>query len=100
MILEVAQLSIKAGQEAEFEAIFPAAAKVIAAARGYIAHEIQRGIESPSRYVLLVQWQTLEDHTAGFRGSPAFAEWRGHIGKFFESAPVVEHYQAPFHGTR
>ena len=93
MILEFAQIAVRPSSEKQFEAIFPAAIKVLASSKGYISHQLQRSIENPNRYVLLVQWQTLEDHTVGFRGSPAFAEWRAYIGPFFESSPVVEHLQ-------
>jgi heme-degrading monooxygenase HmoA len=51
-------------------------------------------METPNRYALIVHWQTLEDHTVGFRGSPAFTQWRGHIGPYLESPPVVEHFQS------
>jgi len=93
MIVELAQITITAGREAEFEAVFPKAIVVLAASKGYLAHELRRSVESPSRYALRVEWATLEDHTVGFRGSPAFAQWRGYIGSFFAQAPVVEHFQ-------
>jgi len=94
MIIEFAQLTIRPGSEQQFEAAFPAAIKVLSGSKGYLSHELRRSIEAPNRYALIVQWQTLEDHTVGFRGSPAFAQWRAHIGPFFESAPVVEHFQS------
>jgi heme-degrading monooxygenase HmoA len=93
MILEVAQLQVKGGEEAAFEAAMRKAAPVIAGAAGYIAHELRRCVETPGRYLLLVQWKTLESHTVGFRESPAFAEWRALIGPFFAAPPVVEHYE-------
>jgi len=93
MIVEAALLSIRSGSESEFEAVFPRAIAVIAYAKGYLAHELRRSIESPNRYSLRIEWQTLEDHTVGFRGSPAFAQWRAYIGPFFEAPPVVEHFQ-------
>jgi heme-degrading monooxygenase HmoA len=93
MIIEFAQLSIHPGSEPQFEAAFPAAIKILGASKGYVSHELQRSIETPHQYVLIVRWQTLEDHTVGFRGSPAFTEWRGHIGPFLAAAPVVEHFQ-------
>lgn len=92
MVLETAQMQVKAGEEAAFEDAMRRAAPVIATAAGYIGHEVQRCVELPGRYLLLVQWQTLEAHTVGFRGSPAFAQWRAIIGPYFASAPVVEHY--------
>jgi heme-degrading monooxygenase HmoA len=94
MILEAAILQVRAGDEASFEAAMLKAAPVIANADGYIAHELQRCVEAPGRYLLLVQWTTLEAHTVGFRQSPAFAEWRSIIGPFTASAPVVEHYES------
>lgn len=93
MILEVAQLQVKPGEEAAFEAAMRRAAPVIAGAAGYIAHELRRCIETPGRYLLLVRWESLEAHTVGFRESPAFVEWRAIIGSFFASAPAVEHYE-------
>jgi heme-degrading monooxygenase HmoA len=94
MIIEFAQLSIRAGSEPDFEAVFPTAIKALGGSRGYLSHELRRSVETPNRYALIVQWQTLEDHTVGFRGSPAFTQWRAMVGPFFDSAPVVEHFQA------
>jgi heme-degrading monooxygenase HmoA len=94
MIIEFAQLTIRPGSERQFETAFPAAIKVLGASKGYLSHELRRSMETSNRYALIVQWQTLEDHTVGFRGSPAFTHWRAQIGPFFESAPVVEHFQA------
>ena len=92
MIIEFALLTIRAGSESGFEAAFPAAIRVLGGSKGYVAHELRRSIESPNRYALIIQWQTLEDHTVGFRGSPAFAQWRALIGPFFETPPSVEHF--------
>jgi heme-degrading monooxygenase HmoA len=94
MILEFAQITIHPGSEAKFEAVFAAAIKVLGSSKGYLSHELRRSVETPNRYALMVQWQTLEDHTVGFRGSPAFTEWRAHIGPFLEAPPVVEHFEA------
>ena len=94
MIIEIAQLTIRPGSERQFEAAFLTAIKVLGGSKGYLTHELQRSVETPNRYALIVRWQTLEDHTVGFRQSPAFTEWRGHIGPFFESPPVVEHFQS------
>jgi heme-degrading monooxygenase HmoA len=93
MIVELAQLTIAPGREAEFEAVFRVAITGIAATHGYLAHELRRSVETPNRYVLRVEWATLEDHTVAFRGSPAFPQWRAHVGPFFEAPPVVEHFQ-------
>ena len=94
MIIEIAQLTIRPGSERQFEAAFLTAIKVLGGSKGYLTHELQRSVETPNRYALIVHWQTLEDHTVGFRGSPAFKEWRGHIGPYLESPPVVEHFQS------
>jgi heme-degrading monooxygenase HmoA len=94
MIIEIAQLSIRHGSEPQFEAVFPVAIEVLGGTKGYLGHDLRRSIESPNRYALLVQWQTLEDHTVGFRGSAAFTRWREHIGPFLDSPPVVEHFQS------
>ena len=92
MIVELAQIAVTPGREAEFEAIFPTAISVLGKSKGYLAHELRRSVENPSRYMLRVEWETLEDHTVGFRNSPAFTQWRGYIGPFFAAAPVVEHF--------
>ncbi len=94
MISEIAQLTIRPGSERQFEAAFLTAIEVLGGSKGYLTHELQRSVETPNRYALIVHWQTLEDHTVGFRGSPAFTEWRAHIGPFLESPPVVEHFQS------
>jgi len=94
MIVEIAQLTIRPGSERQFEAAFLTAIKVLGGSKGYLTHELRRSVETPNRYALFVHWQTLEDHTVGFRGSPAFTEWRAHIGPFLESPPVVEHFQS------
>jgi heme-degrading monooxygenase HmoA len=95
VILELAQLTVHASTEAQFEEIFPAAVALLAASPGYISHELQRSIETPNRYALLVRWRTLDDHTVGFRGSPAFTEWRAQLSPFLAAPPVVEHFRRP-----
>ena len=94
MILEVADIRIPPGKNAEFEAaIGQGLATVIAAgAKGYIAHKVQRGIESPERYLLMIWWQTLENHTVDFRQGPLFPQWRAIVGPYFAAPPVVEHF--------
>jgi heme-degrading monooxygenase HmoA len=94
MIMEFAQLTIRPGTEPQFEAVFPAAIRVLGRSAGYVSHELRRSIETPNRYSLIVHWQTLEDHTVGFRGSPAFAEWRAHIGPYLDTPPIVEHFKS------
>ncbi len=92
MILEAAILNVKAGQSTEFEAAFKEASTIIAASPGYLGHRLQRCLEVADKYLLLVRWETLEDHIAGFRGSVAYAEWRRLLHHFYEPFPVVEHF--------
>lgn len=93
MILEIADFRIVPGREAGFEeAMARATASVLARAKGMQGWKLNRGVENRGRYVLMIVWDTLEDHTVGFRGGPLFAEWRGLIGPYFASPPVVEHF--------
>ena len=93
MILEIAEIRIAPGQQAAFdEAIQRALATVASQATGMRGYKVNKGIESPERYVLQIFWDTLEDHTVGFRQGPLFAQWRAIIGPFFASPPVVEHF--------
>lgn len=92
MILEVAVLNVRPGQEAEFESAFAGAREIIAASPGCLSHRLQRCMETPGRYLLLVEWRTLEDHTVGFRQSAAYAEWRRRLHHFYHPFPVVEHF--------
>ena len=93
MILEIADIRIRAGTQADFdEAIVRGLETVISKAPGYRGHRVEKGIESPEHYVLMIQWDTLEAHTVGFRGSPAFQQWRGIVGPFFAAPPEVEHF--------
>lgn len=97
MILEVAILSVRFGQGAEFEKAFREAQRIISAARGYVSHQLQRCMEKPDRYVLLVKWRSLEDHTQGFRGSPEYSEWKKRLHHFYDPfPPTVEHYLEVF----
>jgi heme-degrading monooxygenase HmoA len=94
MILEVADIRIKSGQAAEFEAsVTQALTTIFPKSKGFRGHEFRRCIETPDRYLLLLTWETLEDHTVGFRGSPLYAEWRTLVGDFFAQPPHVEHFQ-------
>jgi len=92
MILEIATLDIKPGQEAEFERDFDIASKIISESVGYMEHELQRCIEKPNRYVLLVRWETLSDHTEGFRKSVPYLEWKKLLHHYYDPFPTVEHY--------
>ena len=94
MILEQAVLPVIPGREAEFEAAFADAKKIIASQPGFLGLSLSRGVERPSGYLLLVQWQTLEDHTEGFRGSAGYQDWRALLHHFYEPFPVVEHYES------
>jgi len=93
MILEIAEIRIAPGQQAAFdEAIQRGLRTVISRAKGMRGFKVNKGIESPERYVLHIFWDALEDHTVGFRESPLFAEWRAIVGPFFASPPLVEHF--------
>lgn len=92
MILEVATLDVRPGMEVEFEAAFGQAQKIISAMGGYVSHELRQCIERKGRYLLLVNWETLEDHTEGFRGSEQYQVWRELLHHFYDPFPVVEHY--------
>jgi heme-degrading monooxygenase HmoA len=93
MILEKAVLDVRPGQETEFERAFSEAQAIIAAMPGYISHQLQRCLEHPQRYLLLVQWRRLEDHVEGFRGSPQYQEWKRLLHHFYDPFPEVEHYE-------
>ncbi len=93
MILELADIRIHPGQQAAFdEAIQRGLATVIGRAKGFKGYKVNHGIESPERYVLMIFWETLEDHTVAFRQGPLFAEWRAIVQPFFAAPPVVEHF--------
>ena len=98
MVTEIAQIDVKPGLEAEFEAGVAKAAVLFQRAKGCRAMELQRSVEKPSRYRLFVQWETLEDHTVAFRGSEDFQEWRRLVGHCFERPPEVEHTVAAVKG--
>ena len=92
MVLEHALITVRPDSHAEFESAMVKAREVISTADGFRSLRLHRGLEAPDRYLLLVEWDTLEDHTVGFRESPAFPEWRSHIGPFFDTPPAVDHY--------
>lgn len=96
MILEVAILDVKPGQGPEFETVFEKAQKIISSMNGYDSHQLQKCIENPNRYILLVNWQTLEDHTKGFRESDEYQEWRAMLHHYYDPFPIVEHYEKVF----
>ncbi|MGE4370374.1 MAG: antibiotic biosynthesis monooxygenase [Burkholderiaceae bacterium] len=94
MILELADIQIISGKQAEFEqAAAKGLATVVAHSEGFLGCELKHSIESPDRYVLLIKWRTLEDHTVKFRGSPAYPQWRAHISDYLAGPPNVEHFE-------
>lgn len=93
MIVEVVDFKIDPAQNQAFGPVLKKAVQtVLSQAAGYAGHSVLACIETPGRYVLTVHWATLEDHTVGFRQSPAFTEWRALIGPFFVQPPHVEHF--------
>lgn len=96
MILEVAILDVKPNLEAEFEQSFAKAQTIISSMKGYLSHQLQRCIEHPSRYILLVNWQTLEDHEQGFRQSAQYQEWKALLHHFYDPFPTVEHFECVY----
>ena len=96
MVLEVAILDVRPGMEQDFEKAFEIAQGIISEMPGYVSHELQHCIETASRYILLVNWDTLEDHTVGFRGSPQYQEWRSLLHHYYDPFPEVQHYESVF----
>jgi heme-degrading monooxygenase HmoA len=93
VILEIADIRIQPGRQAAFdEAIQRGLATVVKQAKGFMGFEVNRSVETPERYVLMIFWATLEDHTVGFRQGPLFAKWRAIVGPFFAEPPQVEHF--------
>ncbi len=93
MILEVAILDVIPNQEGDFESAFAQASSIIAGMPGYVSHQLQRCIENQNRYILLVNWQSLADHTIGFRSSLQYQQWRKLLHHFYDPFPTVEHYE-------
>lgn len=92
MVLEVAVLNIRPGQEDAFEQAFRQARTIIAGSPGCLSHELQRCLEHPGQYILLVRWRALEDHTEGFRQSEPYQRWKTLLHHFYDPFPTVEHY--------
>jgi heme-degrading monooxygenase HmoA len=92
MVLEVAQFDITAGQEEDFASAYKTARQLLADTPGCRSVRMTRGIETPTRFILLVEWDSVEAHEVNFRQSPSFPEWRRLIGPYFASTPLVEHY--------
>ncbi|WP_043760212.1 antibiotic biosynthesis monooxygenase family protein [Aeromonas taiwanensis] len=93
MILEVAHLQVIPGQATAFEQAFAHAQRIISAMPGYAGHQLQRALNDPHHYLLLVNWQRLEDHTEGFRGSPQYQEWKALLHHFYDPFPSVQHFE-------
>ncbi len=96
MITEVAVLKIRPGQSAEFEESFITAQPIIESMNGYIQHELQQCMEESDKYLLVIRWKTIEDHTIGFRQSEGYKEWKKLLHHFYDPFPVVEHYKRIF----
>jgi heme-degrading monooxygenase HmoA len=93
MILEAVMLQVKVGMEAEYEEAFRSASKIISSMKGYISHDLQRCIEVEGKYLLLVQWESVEDHTVGFRQSNEYQQWKKQLHHFYDPFPIVEHFE-------
>ena len=98
MIMEIAQIDVKSGMEADFETGVSNAVPLFKRAKGCKGVTLQRSHEKPARYRLFVQWETLENHTVDFRGSPDFQEWRKLVGHCFATPPEVEHVREVMKG--
>jgi len=92
MILEVATLDVIKGMEQNFLRDFSIASKYLEGSKGYTRHSLMKCIEKENRWLLLVEWETLEDHTIGFRGSAEYQEWKKLLHHYYDPFPVVEHY--------
>jgi heme-degrading monooxygenase HmoA len=95
MVLEVAVLNILPGKEHKFEAAMQEAEPLIAKTPGFRSIEVRRCLETPNRYLLLVSWERLEDHTLGFRQSKRYEPWRKMLHHFYDPFPLVEHFGEP-----
>lgn len=93
MILEVAPLVVIKGKEREFEMAFKKAQKIVSSMPGYISHQLQKCIEIENKYMLLVNWETIEHHTIDFRESEEYKEWKKLLHHFYSPFPIVEHYE-------
>ena len=93
MIHEVVTLNIRPGQTAAFERDFITASALIRDIKGYITHELGRCLESHHRYVLMVQWESLESHTVGFRQSANYTHWKRLLHHYYDPVPAVEHFE-------
>jgi heme-degrading monooxygenase HmoA len=93
MILEIADIRITPGKQAEFDAAVQRGIETVAAkAKGFRGYKVNRSVESPDRYILMIYWDTLENHTVDFRQGPLFPQWRAIVGPYFAAPPAVEHF--------
>ncbi|PQJ69425.1 antibiotic biosynthesis monooxygenase family protein [Polaribacter butkevichii] len=92
MVLEVAILNIKEGLSKDFEAAFKQAEKVISTQKGYVSHQLKKCVEQENKFILLVNWETIEDHEDGFRKSNEYQKWKELLHHFYKPFPTVEHY--------
>ena len=93
MILEVAILNVKGGQEKQFEIDFAIAGQFISSIKGYVKHSLRKCVEQQNKYILLVDWENLEDHTIRFRQSAEYLEWKNILHHYYDPFPTVEHYE-------
>ena len=93
MITEIALLNIQQGESGNFEIAFGEAQKIISSMQGHIEHELQKCLEAEDKYLLIVCWNSLEDHTEGFRQSTEYNEWKKLLHHFYDPFPVVELYK-------
>jgi heme-degrading monooxygenase HmoA len=96
MVLEIATLNVNKELTAAFEQAFTEAQSIIASTPGHISHQLQRCVEMPGKYLLLVNWRNIEDHTIGFRQSAGYQQWREKLYHFYSAPPSVEHYETSF----
>jgi heme-degrading monooxygenase HmoA len=100
MILEAVILHVKSELANDFEKDFKIASQYISVIKGYINHSLQKCIENDNQYLLLVNWETLEDHTKGFRNSHEYQNWKNILHRYYDPFPVVEHYEVVFEQTK
>ena len=93
MILEGATLFVKIGEEKQFENDFKIASQHISSIQGYLGHSLRKCIEQENKYILLVDWEKLEDHTIGFRQSEHYLEWKELLHHYYDPFPIVEHFE-------
>lgn len=91
-ILEVAMLNIKSGMTQDFEQNFNKAQQIISSAKGYQSHSLERCMEDDHKYILMVRWNTIEDHEIGFRKSVSYQDWKALLHHFYDPFPTVEHF--------